>query len=146
MGSSWRFPVATIILKRSKSGNDFTHGTLSFGAFSCFTLEDVVRPDGVKIEGMTAIPPGTYEVVFTMSNRFKKVLPLLLSVPAFSGVRIHSGNKSTDTEGCILVGQASDNKGTISKSKPAYCNLFAIIKKTLAAEKVFIEIRPASGG
>ncbi len=73
------------------------------GAFECFTLEDKVRP--VKIKRETAIPAGTYEVAVTFSNKFQKFLPLLLDVPNFDGIRIHTGNTAKDTLGCILVGQ-----------------------------------------
>jgi Family of unknown function (DUF5675) len=73
------------------------------GAFECVTLEDVVRDE--KIKGGAAIPAGAYEIAVTLSNKFQKLLPLLMNVPNFEGVRIHSGNKPEDTEGCILVGQ-----------------------------------------
>jgi len=75
----------------------------------CWTLEDAVRElDGMpvgrwKIKGHTAIPVGTYKVLVTFSNRFKKLLPLLWEVPGFGGIRIHGGNTAEDTEGCILV-------------------------------------------
>lgn len=72
-----------------------------------FTLEDCVRKLGPNGEGKipkeTAIPAGRYKVVLTMSERFKKILPLLLNVPFFEGVRLHGGNTIHDTEGCPLI-------------------------------------------
>ena len=107
------------------------------GVFECFTLEDVVRP--VKIKGMTAIPAGMYEVVVSFSARFQRPLPLLLNVPHFDGVRIHTGNTDADTEGCLLVGQ-SKSKDFVGASRAAFAPLFARIQAALPREKVFIEI------
>jgi hypothetical protein len=69
-----------------------------------FCLEDTVRPDGEKVHGKTAIPAGRYKIELTMSARFKRILPILLDVPNFVGVRIHRGNTELDTEGCLLIG------------------------------------------
>lgn len=74
------------------------------GEHECFSIEDVVRT-GPKVPGETAIPAGRYRVAITFSNRFQRMLPLLLDVPNFSGVRIHAGNTAGDTDGCLLVGQ-----------------------------------------
>ena len=63
----------------------------------------------------------------TMSQRFSRVLPLLLNVPMFEGIRIHPGNTSADTEGCILVGWG---KGTdqITQSRDAFASLFSKLR------------------
>lgn len=104
------------------------------GIFECYTLEDAERD--VKIKGETAIPKGTYNVIINESTRFKRLLPLLLNVPNFEGVRIHSGNSNHDTEGCILVGQ-SRNKNYIGQSRKAFDKLF---KKMQAAKNITITI------
>jgi hypothetical protein len=82
-----------INVRRTFKGQEYTIGKLYIdGHYLCDTLEDTVRPAGIKIAGKTAIPAGTYKVKKTMSPRFKKVLPEILNVPGFSGVRIHAGN------------------------------------------------------
>lgn len=88
------------------------------GVFFGFTLEDKVRPK--KIKGETAIDSGEYEVVLSMSPRFKRIMPEILNVPNFVGVRIHGGNTHKDTEGCILVARNRNDKtrtiqGTLEK-------------------------------
>ncbi len=83
--------------------DDVTIGELYVNdEFMCYTLEDAVRD--IKVYGKTAIPKGTYKVIFNMSNRFKRRMPLLLKVPNYEGVRIHAGNTHVDTDGCIILG------------------------------------------
>ncbi len=132
-----------ILLKRTFTNQDRTLGQLSVdGVNECFTVEDTVRKDGVKIAGKTAIPAGRYEVIFNFSNRFKTQMPLLLRVPNFEGVRIHSGNTELDTEGCIIVGKelAGKNAGVL-KSRLAYGALSIKIRMACKTEKVFITIQ-----
>jgi hypothetical protein len=51
------------------------------------------------------IPTGKHKVIVDHSNRFNRDLPLLLNVAGFTGVRIHRGNTTKDTLGCILPGK-----------------------------------------
>ena len=99
-----------LILTRHARRADYTIGRLEDenGMKICDTLEPTWRDykgGEMKNPKKSAIPEGSYRVVVTKSRRFQKYLPLLVGVPGFEGVRIHAGNTSRDTEGCILVGQ-----------------------------------------
>jgi hypothetical protein len=107
--------------------------------FHCYTLEDKYRPDEKKIYGITAIPKGRYEVIVTLSNRFKKNMPLLLNVPNYEGVRIHTGNTDKDTLGCILVGKKKE-KDKISDCKEVFESLTNIISGNNINGKTYITI------
>ena len=125
-----------ITVKRMHRTDISTIGELYIdGVFECYTLEDIERE--VKIKSETAIPKGTYKVIINQSNRFKRLLPLLLNVPNFEGVRIHSGNTNHDTEGCILVGQTR-SKNFIGQSRKAFDKLF---KKMQGAKNITITIQ-----
>ena len=107
--------------------------------FQCYTLEDVVRT-GPKIRGETAIPYGTYDILITFSNRFQRDMPLLVNVPGFEGVRIHSGNTDKDTEGCLLLGM-THSENFIGSSRQAFENLFPLIDDAYSAgKKITLEI------
>lgn len=113
----------TLRLIREPSSHGATLGCLFVdGVFFSFSLEDPIREVAGrpvvdwKIKGDTAIPVGRYPVVVTMSPRFKRRLPLLEDVPGFEGIRIHAGNRSADSEGCILLGR-SRGTGMVMESK-----------------------------
>lgn len=114
-----------LVLTRTMFESESTIGKLVVGdTFFCYTLEDKDRyletnPDA-KVHGETAIPRGTYQIVIDYSKRFKRELPRLLFVPGFEGVRIHPGNTSEDTEGCILVGTSIVNEDFIGNSRVAF--------------------------
>lgn len=121
-----------LVLERLQKDPDVTIGNLLVdGVFECWTLEDAVRPDGVKIYGETAIPPGLYSVDITRSPRFKVDMPLLVNVAGFVGVRIHTGNTADDTEGCVIVGTDRLAK-SLGRSRMAYDELF---RKLSAAKR-----------
>ena len=113
-----------IKIRRFEFGSTYTVGKLYIDdVYQCFTLEDLVR-EGVKVDGQTAIPYGTYSVVIDHSNRFNRDMPHILNVPGFEGVRIHSGNTSKDTEGCILLGTTWAGNDFIGNSKIAFDAFF----------------------
>ena len=109
------------------------------GEFECFTLEDRARPQAIKIPGATCIPAGTYWLAINFSNRFQRLMPELLQVPGFAGIRIHAGNTDADTEGCILVGLRR-GQDFIGGSRAAFRGLF---RKLQAARAVGGEVRVA---
>lgn len=120
-------------------GKLFLNG--DFFAFTCEDTDRQLKGDiGKKVKGKTAIDEGRYEVVCTFSDRFKKYLPLLLNVPCFDGIRIHGGNTSEDSEGCILIGAEGDMKGSIWNCKSKLIELVARLKEVEKKEKSWIEI------
>lgn len=125
----------------STEGKLFVNGT-----FECYTLEDYdreIEKGNEKVYGKTAIPRGIYNIDITFSNHFKKRLPLLINVPNFEGIRIHAGNTSEDTEGCILVGSKNINVDDdfIGSSREAFNKLMGKIEESiLNQEIVTIEI------
>ena len=116
----------TTELQRTKEQNNSVFGELFIdGSFFCYTLEDKERD--IKIKAETAIPKGTYKVILNQSSRFKRILPLLIDVPNFEGIRMHPGNTNHDTEGCILVGKTR-GEDFIGKSRKAFTSLFEKMK------------------
>ena len=107
------------------------------GLTDIMSLEEIKK---IKIKGNTCIPYGTYNITITYSPRFKKNLPLLNNVKGFDGIRIHSGNKPQDTEGCLLPG-FNKVKGQVIDSRVTTDKLIAQIQQALnKGEKVTITI------
>ena len=137
-------------LKREFLRDTYTIGKLYIDdVYFCDTLEDKVRDlnkNGIfdngekKIKSETAIPYGTYEVVWAYSPRFKRYTPRLLNVKSFDGVLIHAGNTAKDTDGCILLGQ-NKVKGGVINSKMFVDKLYPIIKNACQKGKVILEIK-----
>ena len=122
-----------IKVKRYEFRDTYTVGRMYIDdVYFCYTLEDKVR-EGAKVNGQTAIPTGTYNVIINHSNRFNRDLPLLENVPNFTGVRIHAGNTSKDTDGCILLGQTYAGKDFVGSSKSAFDVFFEKLKQAKTA-------------
>lgn len=123
-------------LKRAYIGKTYTIGHLYVdGEFLCDTLEDI--PRYVKIMNETCIPTGDYKVILNESNRFKRVMPLLLQVPNFEGIRIHAGNTEADTSGCILVGK-NTARGMLSESRATFDKIFSMMTKAKDGIEIII--------
>lgn len=107
------------------------------GILFCHILEDKDRGlhqwmseteiAAIKVAGKTAIPRGMYHCKMTMSARFGKMMPQILCVPGFAGVRMHAGNDADNTEGCPLFGDYSPKKpdwvSNSTKRKDEFYNL-----------------------
>lgn len=111
--------------------------------FYCYTLEDTYHE--VKVKGKTRIPAGSYNVDF-----IKQLTPLTLlyrktrdwfdyhleikNVPGFTGVYIHNGGTSADTEGCLLVADgisANDTTKTLTNSRQTFEEFYKLIGNRL---------------
>lgn len=139
-----------LTLKRIALRSTYTIGKLYIDdAYFCDTLEDTVRDINKsgkfdngeqKIKGKTAIPYGTYEIKWTYSPRFKKYTPQLMNVPSFEGIRVHAGNTSDDTEGCLILGE-NKQVGKVLNSRATINKFYPIIKEACSNGKVTIEIK-----
>ena len=121
------------------------------GVRFCETLEDTVRPNGVKIYGKTAIPSGRYRIrMDIISPRFKNrswakkyngIVPRLENVPDFIGVLIHPLNRPEETDGCIGVGN-NRKKGMILDSQKRYYELMDnyLVPVDQSGEEIWITI------
>jgi hypothetical protein len=141
-----------IVVRRSIRSSKSTIGVLTIigNNFTCFTLEDMDRGLNnkmplqqikmAKVFGKTAVPTGRYQVIIDQSVRFGCEMPLLLNVPDYGGVRIHSGNTAADTLGCLLLGKehATD---IVTSSRLAFSEFYPILKQAIdRKEAVFITI------
>lgn len=139
-----------LTLKRIALRPTYTIGKLYIDdVYFCDTIEDTVRDlnkngkfdnGEKKIHSKTAIPYGTYEIKWTYSPRFKKYTPQLMNVPSFEGIRIHAGNTSADTEGCLILGK-NKQVGKVINSRDTINKFYPIIKEACSNGKVTIEIK-----
>ena len=125
---------ALINILRNEDQSIETKGFLTFGEFSCVTLE---LPDKQNQKGISCIPSGEYEwikVGATAKIPYDHIS--ILNVLNRSGICIHIGNyaslKKSDVEGCIIVGGAfadinQDGIADIIDSKSTFNKLMALL-------------------
>jgi hypothetical protein len=89
----------TRILSHTKYG---TFGVLKHNEnWLCVTLEP---PDGANRANVSCIPPGQYLCGKHLSNKFGKTWTVM-NVPDRKFILFHPGNKSPDTQGCIILAE-----------------------------------------
>ena len=137
-------------------GRFFVNGAFLFNSLepkdrdlASFMSVDYIKT--VKTAGKTAIPLGTYEVRLTKSTKFKNrtwakkyggLVPEILGVPGFSGVRIHPGNDVSSTDGCPLTGK-NTAVGKLTSSTTCYYQLMDsyLLPAHVSGERMDITIK-----
>lgn len=120
-----------VLVQRNVSDGNCTLSTVYIDTvFYCYGLEPPIREVAGqpvaewKVDGNTAIPAGTYDLSIDFSPHFNRMMPHVLNVPGFSGVRIHPGNTVSDTEACLLLGEV-ESKDAILQSRAAFDGFFS---------------------
>ena len=135
-------------VQRFSSQSDSTLGILfdvtAGRKFLCFTLEDEARE--VKVKGETRIPSGTYKLKLRKEGGFHgkyaskygsmhKGMIHVQDVPGFSYILWHTGNTDEHTDGCLLLGDTSQQNiskaGFIGASTDAYKRVYPPIAEAL---------------
>ncbi len=129
----------TILLKRVAPRPTYTIGKVFINDeqhYICDSLEDPVRDlnnDGdltdvgeQKVWGDTAIPVGLYPIEKIYNHPHFGNCFRVYNVPSFDGIFIHSGNYTSNTHGCPLMGY-NTVKGAVMNSKVALAKLFSSV-------------------
>ena len=126
--------------------DEYSTGTAE--RYFCDTLEPTWRDyanGAYKVKGRSAIPEGRYAVVISYSPKFGAWLPILLGGPEFNrkwqGIRIHAGNCSEDTEGCILVGKNREVGKVLDSRIWVYRLKQKIVEAKARGEAVWLTIK-----
>jgi hypothetical protein len=144
-----------LTLLRYSANNESTLGLMFINKkFQCYSLEDEKRK--IKVAGDTRIPSGRYQIKFrkvespkTESYRNKfywfKWHLMLMNVPNFKYVYIHIGNDDDDTDGCIIIGNTTNNNqlidGNIGSSTKAFEKFYRLVADALGRnEAVYITV------
>lgn len=97
-----------------------------------------------------AFPDGEYELKLVYSNRFSRNYghdliwicrePNVTYDKAVHHNLIHVGNTLDDTEGCLLVGNAKNNKQLLG-SRIAYQRVYPILKKLIKEDTTMLKVQ-----
>jgi hypothetical protein len=106
---------------RQHPGEKCTSGYLAVnGNVAAYTLE---RPWIDNEQNISSIPAGKYKGTLRYDHTDLWRIELL-DVPGRTNVQIHIGNKTDETQGCILVGRKlGEDLCSLKESAPAYKDL-----------------------
>lgn len=144
-------------LLRYFSNYDCTLGLLFVDKkFFCYTLEDPKKKDK-KVQGKTRIPHSFYpykvglqNVVTPLTRKYRNRFKWfdkhihVKDVYNFTNIYFHIGNWSTDTEGCILLGDKptidSSGTGMIYNSTNTFKKFYELVYSKAAKEDLELSI------
>lgn len=135
------------ILLRKDSSDEGTFGQIAAAKIVLFTGE---LPNRDNQPSISCIPEGEYDVIWTWSPRFSRMMYLIANVPSRTGVRKHSANLMGDVlkglksqlNGCIALGE---KLGWIDKQKALLLSVPAVrrFEEAMNREPFKLEIRYA---
>jgi hypothetical protein len=132
-------------LDRYEFTDEYTIGKLyANGIFVCYTLEGCDRyleDGGMKVQNNTAIPRGLYSMTVNFSERFQKKMPLIMNVPGFIGIRLHSDNSVANTDGSVLIGMSKIMDKVLESIEAVTIVIELINKAIIDGQSITIEIK-----
>jgi hypothetical protein len=132
-------------LDRYEFTDEYTIGKLyANGIFVCHTLECCDRyleDGGMKIQNNTAIPRGLYSMTVNFSELFQKKMPLIMNVPGFIGIRLHSDNSVANTDGSVLIGMSKTMNKVLGSIEAVAIVIELIDKAIIDGQSITIEVR-----
>jgi hypothetical protein len=124
-----------LVIERQTFSSNSTIGNLTVdGSPFCATLELPVK-DGLP---GSAIPNGVYQVVVYPSPKFARDMPLIIGDPERSDIEMHWGNSAADTNGCVLLGQASNTPDWIDNSRETFDSFWHLFSAARARGEVVV--------
>lgn len=121
-----------ITLTRFRYNDKETLGILEVGGEKLYTLE---LPFKSNEQNVSCIPEGFYEFIPHGWDTAKKKFPKVWEIEEVQGrtdILFHAGNRTEDTEGCILLGMgihSSNGDSYISDSRKAVNLMRSLIGK-----------------
>jgi len=126
---------------RNKYTDDTTIGRWFFPDKEdyCYTLEDTVRAEGIKVNGNTALAAGYYKMSTRYSPMLKRDVAVIYTEDdkitaknggiSFKYALAHAGATHKNTAGCILVSDEYDNDERIAPTRDQEQEIKDRIKK-----------------